>query len=356
MSTIYDQYTPEEAPYPRTPKNGKIGKITYFPTYEEEEYNRRYFGEPEGSLPGPVPPENPPHINVGGQQYPISLPQRDPNYVWVTNRDNLIGNWYRNGSSIYRNMVGHATFKQIGRDSVFGPEHHGRNIGAEVAMSDDKLRENLRRWGIPTEGNRAELLKRNIRVKTSELYQRLEEGGRPSSQDIYNIVYNPDRNPSLAEANQLRQLRQEAGIYDRVATAAGPAQQVPRKWTGGTGRPSGNPLSAAEQTATQNWGQSNLQRAAAAQSTPRPSALGTGRNPMTIGALESQAEAQAAQTAATEAAGTSALSTGLGTAGMFAARAMPVLNVAMMGGMLYNIMQSQNQAKKEEERRKNMRI
>ena len=337
------------------------------PWEDEDEYIRRATGyrNPEDFLPGPIPPDNPQMVNVGGHQYPVSLPEARSHYVWFTNRDTEQGNWYRTGDPIFQSEVGPTGFQQIGDDGVFGPEHHGMNVGAEVSMSDEQLRDNLRRWGLPTDGNREDLLARNIRVKTDpDLMQRLVGGGeRPTQRDIYNVVNNPERNPSLGEANRLRQLRQSSGLYDRVSQQPGASPQTSREWTGGGGRPSGNPLSAVEQAGMSSWGQSNLQRAAN-QSVPRASALGTGTNPMTIGSLESPAAAGgaeglgggAAATGATEAGAGSALASGLGTAGMFAARAMPVLNVAMMGTMLYNMMQSQNKAKEAEERQRSMRI
>ena len=137
----------------------------------------------------------------------------------------------------------------------------------------------------------------------------------PNEAEIADIA-NPNAPMSLREAAQLRDLRSQAGYYENV-----PPVQMQQPMPGATMRTLGD-----------------LSRPAS-QALPGAAAEG--------GALAGEAAA------AGEA---GALSSGLGTAGMFAARALPIINVALMGGMLYNTMQSQNQSAKAEARRKEMRI
>ncbi|MDP6704418.1 MAG: hypothetical protein QF775_02950 [archaeon] len=259
-------------------------------------------------------------MSFGGGQFPVSVPEADPNYVWATNRDTLAGNWYPINSPITEGAVGRSTFGGLGEDPRFLPEHHGMNISAESRMSDEQLRQNLQNWNLPAEGNREELFARNMRVKHHPTFMRnFAEGRAPNEAEIADIA-NPNAPIGLREANRLRNLRQEAGYYENIPPV----------------RPQ-RPMPGAVTRTLADLGRAPIAGAQGAQAA--------------AGGAEALGAGEAA--AATEA---GALSSGLGTAGMFAARALPIVNVALMGTMLYNMMRSQNQAQEAEARRKEMRI
>jgi len=164
----------------------------------------------------PPRPPNPEMMNFGGANYPISMPEADPNYAWVTNRDTLKGNWQPLDRPITEQAVGPTTFGQIGQDQVFSPDHHGINIPGESNMSDDQLRQNLSNWNLPTEGERGELFSRNMRVKNHPTFLRNFADGNPPNQAEVSDIVSPNAPTSLGEAGQLRALRSQAGYYENV--------------------------------------------------------------------------------------------------------------------------------------------
>ena len=169
--------------------------------------------------PPPPPPQRPampPRMTFGGAQFPVSVPEADPNHVWVTNRDSLEGNWHSVNSPITEQAVGPTTFRQIGEDQTFQPQHHGINVAAESRMSDDQLRQNLENWNLPTEGNRDELFARNMRVKHHPTFMRNFAEGRAANEAEVSDIANPNQPIDLREAARLRGLRQEAGYYENV--------------------------------------------------------------------------------------------------------------------------------------------
>ena len=169
--------------------------------------------------PPPLPPprpQMPPRMTFGGAQFPVSVPEADPNHVWVTNRDSLEGNWHRINTPITEQAVGPTTFRQIGEDQTFQPQHHGINVAAESRMSDDQLRQNLENWNLPTEGNRDELFSRNMRVKHHPTFMRNFAEGRAANEAEVSDIVNPHQPIDLREAARLRGLRREAGYYENV--------------------------------------------------------------------------------------------------------------------------------------------
>ena len=310
-----------------SPNNRFGGQSNYGTFPSEEEFHNWRRSNNLGFRPvlrlrpqPPPPPPRPPMpqmMSFGGGQFPVSVPEADPNYVWATNRDTLAGNWYPMNSPITERAVGRSTFGGLGEDPRFLPEHHGMNIPAESRMGDEQLRQNLENWNLPAEGNREELFARNMRVKHHPTFMRnFAEGRAPNEAEIADIA-NPNAPIDLREANRLRNLRQQAGYYENALPV----------------RPQ-RPMPGATMRTIADLGRAPIGGAQAAAGGAE--ALGAG-------------EAAAAGEAG-------ALSSGLGTAGMFAARALPIVNVALMGTMLYNMMRSQNQAQEAEAKRKEMRI
>ena len=235
----------------------------------------------------PPRPPNPQMMNFGGTNYPISMPQSDPNYAWVTNRDTLEGNWQPINRPITEQAVGPTTFGQIGQDQVFSPEHHGINIPGESNMSDDQLRQNLSNWNLPTEGNRGELFARNMRVKNHPtLLRNAADGRAPNEAEVADIV-SPNAPMSLGEAGQLRELRSQAGYYENV-----PPVQMQQPMPGATMRTLGDlPRAGLNAGAASEGG-----------------ALAGGAAAGEMGAM--------------------------GGAAMMASRAVPILNMVLLGKML----------------------
>ena len=248
--------------------------------------------------PPPAPPPRPPmpeRMSFGGVQHPISVPEPNPNYAWVTNRDSLVGNWHPMNSPITEQAVGPTTFRQIGDAGVFGPEHHGINVAGETRMSDDQLRQNLENWNLPTEGDRSELFARNMRVKHHPTFMRnFAEGRAPNEAEVSDIV-NPNAPIDLREANRLRGLRQEAGYYENV--------QAPRPQ---------RPMPGANMRTISDL--------------PPGGAASQGARALP-GAAAAEGEALAGGAAAGEMGA-------MGSAAMMAGRAVPILNMVLLGKML----------------------
>lgn len=250
----------------------------------------------------PPPPPNPEMMNFQGTNYPISMPQADPNYAWITNRDTLEGGWQPINGPINEQAVGPTTFGQIGQDQVFSPEHHVINIPGESNMSDDQLRQNLSNWNLPTEGDRSELFARNIRVKTHPTFLRnFADGRAPNEAEVSDIV-NPNGSISLQEAARMRNLRSQAGYYENV-----PAVQTQEPMPGATMRTLGDLSRPAGQ------------------------------------ALPGAAIGGEAATAEGAAAGEMGA---MGGAAMMASRAVPILNMVLLGKMLMDGMTSSSKEAK----------
>ncbi len=248
----------------------------------------------------PPRPPNPEMMNFGGVQYPLQLPEVDPNYGWVTNRDTLEGNWQLFDSPITEEGVGPTTFGQIGQDQEFGPQHHGINMPGESLMSDDQLRQNLSNWNLPIEGNRGELFSRNMRVKNHPTFlKNFADGNVPSEVEMADIV-SPNGAMSLQEAARMRNLRSQAGYYENVppVQTQEPMPGATMRTLGDLSRPAANALPGA--------------------------AIG--------------GEAAAAEGGAL-AGGAAAGEMGMmGGAAMMASRAVPILNLVLLGKMLMDAM------------------
>jgi hypothetical protein len=251
----------------------------------------------------PPPPPRPPmpeRMSFGGVQHPISVPDPSQSHVWVTNRDSLEGNWHRLNTPITEESVGPTTFRQIGDAGVFKPEHHGINVAGETRMSDDQLRQNLENWNLPTEGDRSELFARNMRVKHHPTFMRNFAEGRGTNEAEISDIVNPNAPIDLREANRLRGLRQEAGYYENVPEV----------------RPQ-RPMPGANMRTIADLAPSSGGGARAATQGAR--------------ALPGAAVAEEGALAGGAAAGEMGA---MGGAAMMASRAVPILNMVLLGKML----------------------
>ena len=251
--------------------------------------------------PKPAMPER---MSFGGVQHPISVPEASQGHVWVTNRDSLEGNWHRVNSPITEEAVGPTTFRQIGDAGVFKPEHHGINVAGETRMSDDQLRQNLENWNLPTEGDRSELFARNMRVKHHPTFMRNFAEGRGNNEAEVSDVMDPNRPMDLREAGRLRELRREAGYYENVQ-APRPQRPMP-----GSNMRTIADLSGPAQGGNAAQGARALPGAAAGEATAAAEggALAGGAAAGEMGAM--------------------------GSAAMMAGRAVPILNMVLLGKML----------------------
>ncbi len=269
--------------------------------------------DPTLKLP-PQKPAMPKMFQYGEYNYPYSMPESNPNYAWVANRDNLEGNWQKIGSPITKDLVGNTTFNQIGGEGTFQPQHHGANIPQETRFSDDELRNNLQKWNLPTDGNREQLFERNIRVKNHPTYlKNLMDGKQNNTAEVQDVMGNNPQYGSMQEAlkdaQSLRTDRQNAGYYENVQ----------------------NPISASP----------NLN-----QTVERT--IGTGSNPMTINNMPGAS--QAARNVA-QGAGAAEAATGVST---FASRAMPMVNLALLAGSMLQNSKANTQQKEDEQRQRSM--
>ena len=197
-------------------------------------------------------PPNPSMVNVSGLNYYTSVPPSNPKYAWVGNRDTNFDRWHRIGDPIREEDVGPTTFRAIQQSSLnnkdkFSPEHHGFNVSAEAAMSDDALKGRLSSWGLPTEGDRNTLFERvvrgntlsdvDLRTKLGILEKNAPEATSLTEQEKNYLMGN---NPYQEAADVFRRERAE-GIRNREAFLARRTQQ-----------PQTNPSSITQPTVQQN--------------------------------------------------------------------------------------------------------
>lgn len=153
------------------------------------------------------PPPGPEMATIRRDTYPISVPPKNPNYVWVTNRDNLSGKWFPINSPIKQEDVGPTTFRTIESDQTFQPKHHGINTSKESTMTDEELGNQLRSWNLPSDGSRKQLFERNIRARLHPTFQQnMASGNQPNEAELADIL--GKQNLSLEEAARIREIRQ----------------------------------------------------------------------------------------------------------------------------------------------------
>jgi hypothetical protein len=285
--------------------------------------------------------------------YVIQAPEPDPNFVWVGNRDDFSGNWHRIGDPITPEKVGLSTYNSIGKDQTFGQQHHNINLPGESNLTQEQLQDKLRGLNLPYEGDRSSLFKRIVNVQESpELMGRLQEGGRPTELELGDIV-KAHEPIDLNQAARLRQLR--AGGENIPEQPQGNWWQQnnlnPANWRSQANpvRADGSPVSNVEANQMRQWGQQNLMnRANALQQMGR---TGTGANPMSINNLPG-AQVNALRAGGSAAAGEAGM---LGSAATFASRALPIMNLVMLGGMMLKGMNAGREADKQQQKELMMR-
>lgn len=296
------------------------------------------------SLP-PKPPQNPDSVSIQGNTYPISVPPSDPNYIWVTNRDTLSGKWFPVNSPIREEDVGPTTFRTIGGDQTYQSQHHGVNTSKESAMTDEELSNQLGSWNLPTEGNRKELFERNVRARLHPTFQQnMAAGSQPNEAELADILGKQDI--SLAEAARIRELRR---------------QMQPQTNSSSLNQPSTNTQLQGTTTTTTTTQPPNVVQPPLPQEPQGPLYGGTMRlgdeAPMSTsiiggGASETQPLTQSPNLYSRIApqANTGAVATeeagAMGGMEMMASRAIPMLNMVLMGKMLVDGVTADSKQKK----------
>ena len=302
-------------------------------------------------------PPSMPEVYRGPQTnypYVIQSPEPNPDFAWVGNRDNFEGNWHRFGDTITPEKVGRTTYNLIGQDQTFGPQHHNVNLPGESSFTEEQLQDKLRGLNLPYEGNRSSLFKRMINAQESpDLMRRLQEGGRPSELELGDIV-NRHEPINLQQAARLRQLRGGGENIEQPQENWWQQSNLnPSNWRNQANpvRADGSQLSNVEANQMRQWGQQNL--ANRAQNLQGLNRLGTGSNPMTVNNLPGLPGAQAnALRMGGAAAGEAGM---LGSAATFASRALPIMNLVMLGGMMLKGMNAGNESGKEQQKELMMR-
>ena len=287
--------------------------------------------------------------------YVMQAPDNDPNFAFVGNRDTFEGNWHRIGDPITPENVGKTTYGTIGQDKTFGPQHHNVNLPRESNLTDEELQERLRNFNLPAEGDRSSLFKRLINAQESpELMQKIGNGEAPTELEMADIV-NRHEPINLQQAARLRELR---GNQRNPSQINQPPQENSSWWQNSNLNPSswrsqnnpmrldGTQVSNAEANSLRQWGQQNLENQA--NNASMLNRLGTGSNPMTVNNLGAKSLASTGEAAL----GAEGAAAGGAT---FAARAMPMISLALMAGSLLQNQRASQQMKQDQEQQKSMR-
>jgi len=315
-------------------------------------------------------PPTPSMVNVRGLNYYTSVPPTNPKYAWVGNRDTNFDRWHRIGDPIREENVGPTTFGAIQQSNLnkdqFSSEHHGFNVSAEAAMPDDALRGRLSSWGLPTEGDRNTLFERvvrgntlsdvDLRTKLGMLEKNDPEATPLTEQEKNYLIGN---NPYKEAADVFRREREE-GIRNREDFLARKAQQ-PQINPSPLNQPSTNTQLQGTTTTTTTTQPPNVVQPPLRQEPQGPLYGGTMRlgdeAPMSTsiiggGTSESQPLTQSpnlysriapqANTGAVAAEEAGAM----GGMEMMASRAIPMLNMVLMGKMLMDGLTADSKQKK----------
>lgn len=267
------------------------------------------------------PPPKPATMRFNGYDFPIKTPERPDNsqFAWVTNRDNFKGSWQPIGTPIKEEHVGKSVFNNLGEGQVYGPEHHGLNSPQESTMTDEQLSRKLSDLNLPSEGSREELFARNMRVKHHPTIMKNFAGGKSPNEAEVSDIMGEKKDFSLKDLGKLRDLRNQAGYYENTPA---PKPFTPRP-------------------------PSNVQNIFSPR-TP-------GSLPERLGAQSSAEGAVAAEEGAV-AGGAAAGEAGmLGGASAMAGRAVPILNLVLLGKMLMDGMNSGKQDRKQQQQDLSMR-
>jgi hypothetical protein len=325
--------------------------------YDWLDQNRMSLRRPDPVLNLPVKPPPMPETYRGrrtGHNYPVFAPPANENFVFVGNRDDFSGNWYRKGDKIDPTKVGRTTFGHFGQDGVFGDQHHNKNLPAETFLSREDLQQKLQSYNLPFEGERSDLFKRFINVQEGGLIPKIADGEPLTEVEIADIV-NRHEPINLQQAARLRELR---GNQRNPSQINQPPQENSSWWQNSNLNPSswrsqnnpmrldGTQVSNAEANSLRQWGQQNLENQA--NNASMLNRLGTGSNPMTVNNLGAKSLASTGEAAL----GAEGAAAGGAT---FAARAMPMISLALMAGSLLQNQRASQQMKQDQEQQKSMR-
>lgn len=244
-----------------------------------QEWSQRYPNRqpypPVDPNPQPVLPKSatsrtifPPQIKFV-ENYPPNVPQPHPGYVAVGNRDLGTGKtpeelykWYKTGSPINQEDVGKTTFESMKGAETFDPSHHGMHFPKQTYFSDEELREDAKKWGLPEEGNRDELFGRTMRMEKQPLYK-MGMAGEETGEDLErlrNRIIDPNK-AALQEAQAARAARapsqslNQAVQQERVPISGFRMAQQPRALANAVGGEAQVPAVAGRSAAS---GLSNL--------------------------------------------------------------------------------------------------
>ena len=313
--------------------------------YDWPDRNSMSLRRPDPVLNLPIKPPPMPETYRGrtGYNYPMFAPPADENFVFVGNRDNFSGNWYRKGDKIDPAKVGRTTFEEFKKDGVFGSQHHNQHLPAESHWSKEDLQQKLQSYNLPSEGERSDLWKRYVNIQESDLKQKLADGEPITEVEIADIV-NRHEPVDLARAAELREMRRGAEVQPQQPLNQRLAQSNanPRNWMPSNNNPmrlDGSQVSNAEAANLRQWGSQNIANMQEAQAAAQRT--GSVANPAGLGSIAEAAPAAEAGIAA--------------QAPSFLARAMPLISLGLMANSLYSQSKANRENKEAMKQREAMR-
>lgn len=314
--------------------------------YDWLDRNRMSLRRPDPVLNLPVKPPPMPETYRGrtGYNYPVFAPPENENFVFVGNSDNMSGNWYRKGDKINPAKVGRTTFQNIGKDGVFGSQHHNQHVPAESHLSQEDLQQKLQNYNLPSEGERSDLWKRYINTKEGNLAPKIAAGEPLTEVEIADVV-NRHEPVDLARAAELREMRRGAAVQplqQPLNQRLAQSNANPRNWMPSNNNPmrlDGSQVSNAEAANLRQWGSQNIANMQEAQAAAQRT--GSVANPAGLGSIVEAAPAAEAGIAA--------------QAPSFLARSMPLISLGLMANSLYSQSKANRENKEAMEQREAMR-
>ena len=315
--------------------------------YDWLDQNRMSLRRPDPVLNLPVKPPPMPETYRGrrtGHNYPVFAPPANENFVFVGNRDDFSGNWYRKGDKIDPTKVGRTTFGHFGQDGVFGDQHHNKNLPAETFLSREDLQQKLQSYNLPFEGERSDLFKRFINVQEGGLIPKIADGEPLTEVEIADIV-NRHEPVDLARAAELREMRRGAEVQppqQPLNQRLAQSNANPRNWMPSNNNPmrvDGSQVSNAESANLRQWGSQNIANMQEAQAAAQRT--GSVANPSGLGSIAEAAPAAEAGIAA--------------QAPSFLARSMPLISLGLMANSLYAQSKANRENKEAMKQREAMR-
>ena len=282
-----------------------------------------------------TPPPIPEFVR-GRYNYTVDAPPKNDNYVFVNNRDDFDkANWYKKGDPIDKAQIGQTTYDELEKNNllnggVWGDIHHNQQI---ATMNDDTLKQGLIDYGIPRNLSKKESMQQLVYKleDPSGIEQSYAPARREYEQKMSSYLNRFKNAQNDLEANQifmdmdkdqvlsqrLNPTPQERLKQAGLSRQNSPQQPYPENW---------NPQSNTK--ANRAWGAQNIanREAEIAQNEARVSGLGN---------VARKAQAAEALPGAASRVGNAAARAGVGLSN-FAARALPIINLGLLGYSLYN--------------------